>query len=196
MSRQCCIPRCTLLSACSALLHGAPFFDCTLQAIGNSFSPKNWHWLWVEFFSPFWLILGLPALSPGHNSSKCFLIKAVWREVPDSVLPRPCRGPSQLIDMGCLQCVQASLAGNLLLAISLSTSHSCTATTWPSHVHSSTWNNILVVAANPRPQRNKQARLKTELLTLRLTESLSSLSVFKPVAALYFSTEGPNVFLV
>lgn len=42
VSRQCCITRCTLLCACSALQHRAPCSDCTVQGIGNSFSPENW----------------------------------------------------------------------------------------------------------------------------------------------------------
>lgn len=100
----------------------------------------------------------------------------MWSEVPDLVLPRPHRGPSQLTDVGCLNCVQASLAGNWFHAISLPTSHSYMTTMWPSHLHSSTWNKILVAAANQRPQRNKQASLKTELLTLRLVKCYYSLS--------------------
>lgn len=130
--------------ACCVLPHRVPFFDCVLQGVGNNLPPENW-----------------------ENHSDCCLVKATWREeVPDLVLPRPCRNPPQLIDVGCLKRGQASLAGNSCYAISLPTSHSYTTTIWHSHVHSSTLNDILVVAANLRLQRN--------LLQVSITENWAS----------------------
>lgn len=57
------------------------------------------------------------------------------------------------------------------------------------------FNNILVVAANLRVQRNLLRASNTELLTLRFIKSYSSLLISKPVV-LHFSTEGPEAFLV
>jgi len=99
-------PHCPLLSACRALPHRVPSFGYVLQGVGNSLPPENWQRLvplWAELFSLFWLALGLPTSSPGHNHRDCCLVKATWRDAPDLVLPRPCSKLSQLIDLGSLK---------------------------------------------------------------------------------------------